>query len=61
MPQESLDRADVIPLFKQMRGKEIPESMAGCVLDGAGFLPRFLYAFVDNPFAQVETLFLASL
>ena len=45
MPQEFLDRADIITFFKQMGGKTVPERMYSCPFDNSGFL----YSFFEKP------------
>ena len=55
VPQQFLDRSDVIAVFQKVSGKAIPQRVATGWLDNARFDPRFLKRPLQNRFMVVVT------
>lgn len=53
MPEQFLDRPDVIAVFQQMRGERMAEAMAACGFGDAGLEDRLFYRALQNGFVQV--------
>ncbi len=58
MPQQFLDRSNIITILKQMSGKAVPECMARHVLDKAGLRHGLFYSLLDNGLVDMMTTLL---
>ncbi len=59
MPEQLLDRPDVVAVFQDMRGERMAEGMAACGLRDAGSKDRLLDRALQNGFVQVVPAFLS--
>ena len=55
MPQQFLDRSNIITILKQMSGEAVPECMARHVLDKASLRYGLLYSLLDNGLVDMMT------
>ena len=57
MTQKLLDRADVVAIFKQVRGKRMAERVRGCRLGYPGLANGLFHSFLQHGFVQVMSVF----
>ena len=55
--QKLLDRADVVAIFKQVRGKRMAERVRGCRLGYPGLANGLFHSFLQHGFVQVMSVF----
>src|SRR4030043_1864999 len=58
MPQQLLDRSDIITILKKMSSEAVPESVARRVFDKASLRHCLFYSLLDQGFVDMMTALL---